>query len=122
MIDRRKVYYYRKTGEPKYTGLAMDCHMHQSDGDDWRELWFFDSIRGHMIEGEIVRETEDGFVFRSDKTGPVGEWTFKELTIEDFRRWLYRRVGAGEVIARKITTTADLHEWYRKNFGFPFDE
>ena len=57
MIDRRKVYYYRVTGEPKYTGLAMDCQMHQRDREDWKELWFFDTIRPHMFEGEIVRET-----------------------------------------------------------------
>ena len=76
MIDRRKVYYYRVTGEPKYTGLAMDCQMHQRDREDWKELWFFDTIRPHMFEGEIVRETEDGFVFRSDETIP-GEWVFK---------------------------------------------
>lgn len=120
MIDRRKVYYYRQTGEPKYTGLAMDCQMHQRQGEDWRELWYFDSIHGHMIKGEIVRETDDGFVFRSDGYKP-GEWTFKELTIEEFRRWVYKHVGMGEAIAAKIQTTADLHEWYRKTFDFPQD-
>lgn len=120
MIDRRKVYYYRVTGEPKYTGLAMDCQMHQRDREDWKELWFFDTIRPHMFEGEIVRETEDGFVFRSDGVFP-GEWTFKELTIEEFRRWVYKHVELGEVIATKVHTTADLHEWYRKKFGFPFE-
>lgn len=118
MIDRRKVYYYRVTGEAKYTGLAMDCQIHQQE--DWKELWFFDSIRPHMIDGEIVRETEDGFLFRSDRAYP-GEWTFKELTLEEFRRWVYQYVGMGEVIVEKIHTTADLHEWYRKKFGFPFD-
>ena len=40
-----------------YTGLAMDCQMHQRDREDWKELWFFDTIRPHMFEGEIVRES-----------------------------------------------------------------
>ena len=120
MIDRRKVYYYRVAGEPKYTGLAMDCQMHQREQEDWKELWFFDTIRPHMFEGEIIRETEDGFVFRSDETIP-GEWVFKELTIEDYRRWVHKYIGAGEIVAEKIRTTADLHEWYRKKYGFPFE-
>lgn len=102
MIDRRKVYYYRVTGEPKYTGLAMDCQMHQRDREDWKELWFFDTIRPHMFEGEIVRETEDGFVFRSDETIP-GEWVFKELTIEDYRRWVHKYIGAGRSWRRGFT-------------------
>lgn len=118
MIDRRKVYYFRWTGEPKYTGLAMDCQIRVGEG--WKGICFFDSIRGHMIDGDLVRETEDGFVFRASLCEP-GEWTFKELTIEEFRRWVYKHVELGEVIADKIRTTADLHEWYRKKFGFPFD-
>ena len=73
-----------------------------------------------MFEGEIVRETEDGFVFRSDETIP-GEWVFKELTIEDYRRWVHKYIGAGEIVAERIHTTADLHEWYRKKYGFPFE-
>lgn len=119
-IDRRKVYYYSRDPQQRYNGLAMDCQMNQRDGEDWEELWFFDSIHPHMIEGKIIRETEDGFVFRSDGAFP-GEWTFKELTIEEFRRWVYKHVELGEVIAAKIRTTADLHEWYRKKFSFPFE-
>lgn len=120
-IDRKKAYYYRQTGEPKYSGLALDVHLHQRQGEDWKELWFDDTVRGHMIPGEVVRETPDGFVFRSDGYKP-GEWVFQELTIETFRRWIYKRVGAGEIIAAKIRTTADLHEWYRKNYGFPTED
>lgn len=116
MIDRRKVYRYRWAGEPKYTGLAMDCHIH--DGQNGPELRYFDTIRGHMVQGEIAQETEDGFTFRSDGYAP-GEWTFQELTIQDFRRWVYKHIGMGEAIAQKITTTADLHEWFRKTFGLP---
>lgn len=117
-MERRKVYYYSRSPKKKYNGIAMDCHMHQRDGEDWEELWFFDSIHPHMIQGVLVSETEDGFIFRSDGFEP-GEWVFKVVTIENFRRWIYKHVGMGEVIAAKIHTTEDLHEWYRKNFHFP---
>lgn len=115
-IDRRKVYRYRMPEDKKFTGLALNCQMHQRDGEDWRELWYHDTTRPHMIAGEITKETADGFVFRSDGYDP-GEWVFQELTIEDFRRWVYKHVGGGEIIAAKIHTTADLHEWYRRNFS-----
>lgn len=114
MIDRRKAYYFRWTGEPKFSGLAVDVHMHQDS-----ELRFLSPPdHPHAQPGEIVREFDGGFVFRCNGFKP-GEWTFKELTIEEFRRWIYKHVGMGEAIAAKIQTTADLHEWYRKTFHFP---
>lgn len=116
MINQRKVYLYKWAGEKEFIGIALDCHMHQRTGEDWKELWFDATGRGHMIKGEIARETQDGFVFRSDGFKP-GEWIFKELTIEDFRRKYCKLVGAGEAIAAKINTTEDLHEWFRKQFG-----
>ncbi len=112
-IDRRKAYYYRWTGEPKFSGLAVDVHIRND------ELWFLSPPdHPHMQPGEVVRGIEDGFVFRCDGYKP-GEWIFKELTIEEFRRWIYKHVGMGEAIAAKIHTTEDLHEWYRKTFSFP---
>lgn len=121
MMDRRKVYVYKWTGEKDFGSLALDCHMHQRKGEVEKELWFEDPGRPHMIAGEVVKETESGFIFRSDGFRP-GEWEFKELTIEDFRRKYYKLVGEGETIAAKIQTTEDLHEWYRKTFHFPREE
>nr|WP_325297145.1 hypothetical protein [uncultured Dysosmobacter sp.] len=117
MIDRRKVYIYRTTGEPKFSGLAMDCQIHQTP-DGRNQLWFDETGHGHMITGEIIKETPEGFTFRSDGYEP-GAWTFQVLTIEDFRRWVYKHVTGGETIAAKIRTTADLHEWYRRAFDIP---
>mgnify|MGYP000871075548 FL=1 len=117
-MDRRKVYIYKMTSDNDFRDLACDCHMHQRAGEDWLELWFLTPPdRGHMIEGEMLRETEDGFVFRSDGYDP-GEWTFKELTIQDFKREYFKNVVNGEVLAQIIKTTEDLHEWYRKEFKF----
>lgn len=119
-IDRRKAYYYRWPGEPKFSGLAVDVHIHAAGQE--KELRFISPPeRPHTQPGEVIRSTEDGFVFRSDGFKP-GEWVFREVTIETFRRWLYKHVGAGEAISAKINTTEDLHEWYRRNFHFPTED
>lgn len=122
MIDRRKAYYYRWPGDPKFTGLAIDVHVFERKTENYKALRFISPPnRPHEQRGEVLREIVGGFVFRCDQHQP-GEWVFKELTIEEFRRWIYKHVGMGEAIAAKINTTDDLHEWYRKNFHFPTDE
>lgn len=116
MISQKKVYVYKWAGEKEFNGVALDCQMHKDRLSSENQLWFDATGHPHMIKGEIIRETADGFTFRSDGFKP-GEWEFKELTIEDFRRKYYKLVGAGEAIAAKINTTEDLHEWFRKQFG-----
>ena len=119
MIDRRKVYVYRIPNQKEYMAIACDCRIHQREGEREPELWFLDPPdHGHMIAGEILRETEDGFIFRSSGVF-AGEWTFKELTMEYFRRKFCKFVDGGQAIAAAIRTTEDLHEWYRKEFHFP---
>ena len=108
-MNRRTTYTFTWPGRKKPDGLAMNCHM--KDG----QLRFFDGGRGHMIDGEIVKDGDDAFVFKSAGFEP-GEWTFKKLTIEDVRRgaiWIEN----GGIIAKTIQTTEDLQEWYRKIFG-----
>ncbi len=117
-MDRRKVYIFKTASEKDYTCIACDCHMNQRPGEDWKELWFLTPPdRGHMIQGEVTGTTENGFTFRSDGYDP-GEWTFKELTMKEFKRKFFKKVVGGEVIAHTIKSTADLHEWYRKEFKF----
>ena len=117
-MDRRKVYIYKTASDSDFRALACDCHMNQRDGEDWKELWFLTPPdRGHMIQGEVLRETEDGFIFRSDGYDP-GEWIFKVLTIQDFKREYFKNVVGGKVLAQTIKTTKNLHEWYRKEFHF----
>ena len=70
-MDRHKVYIYKTASGSDFYGLACDCHMNQRDGEDWKELWSLTPPdRGHMIEGEVLSETEDGFIFRSDGFNP----------------------------------------------------
>ena len=109
-MNTRKVYTFKFPGDRAVSGLAMNCHV---KGDHLR---FYDTIRGHMIPGEVTEDGPDGFTFREANADPA-EWTFKVLTIEDFRRDVCRIVENGDVLARVIKTTADLHEWYRKTYG-----
>ncbi len=110
-MNRRKTYTVTWPRDKKPTGLAMNCHMH--DG----ELRYFDTLRGHSFPGKITEDGEDRFVFESAAGFMPGPWTFKALTIEDFRRETYKIVENGQIIAQTIKTTDDLHEWYRKTFG-----
>ncbi len=109
-MNRRTVYTFKWPGEKRPNGLAMNCHM--QDG----YLVFFDTIRGHGIKGSIIRDAGDAFTFQSDQA-MRGPWEFKALTIEDFRREVFKIVDDGPVIAQVIRTTDDLQEWYRKKFG-----
>lgn len=108
-MNRRLTYTFTWPGRKKPSGLAMNCHM--KDG----QLRFFDTLRGHMIDGEVTKDSGDTFTFTSAGFEP-GKWEFKALTIEDVQRgavWIENC----DVIAKAIQTTDDLQEWYRKTFG-----
>lgn len=109
MMDRRAVYVYKWTGEDEFIGLALNVHIYNG------KLRFYDTNRPHEIEGKVTSEDEKGFIFMSSGYMP-GEWQFKLLTIEDFRRKYYKLVVDGDILAAKIKTTEDLYEWYRKQF------
>ena len=109
MINRRAVYVYKKTGEKDYIGMAMNVHLHNG------RIRFVDTDRGHEIQGRVTQEDENTFTFLSEGHAP-GEWHFKILTLQDFKRKYSKRVCSGDAIAAAVRTTEDLHEWYRKEF------
>lgn len=110
-MDRRKVYISRSATEKEFSEIACDCHMHEG------ELRYKSSAdRYHSLAGEITNDAENGFTFSKASGYASGEWEFKELTLPDFRRKYYKLVVGGEAIALTIKTTADLHEWFRKEF------
>lgn len=115
-MNRDIVYRYRWTNESRYTGLAMDCHIRSENERNY--LCYYDSLRGHMIEGQVLTDSDTGFTFRSDGFSK-GVWHFDTLTIEDFRDWVYKHIENGRILAEKFATTEELNEWYRKEFGFP---
>lgn len=108
-MNRRTTYTFMWPNRKKPCGLALNCHMKNG------RLRFFDTNRGHEIEGQITKDGDDAFTFTSAGFEP-GPWTFRKLTIEDVRRgavWIEN----GGIIAQTIKTTDDLQEWYRKHFG-----
>lgn len=113
-MNRRKTYTYKWPREKKPGGLALDCHM--KDG----KLRFFDTLRGHSFPGEVIVDGEDDFIFLSTDYEP-GEWVFRTLTIEDVRRGVVM-IENGDIIAKTISTTDDLQEWYWKTFGEDEDD
>ena len=109
-MNRRTTYTITWPGRKSPIGLALNCHIH--DG----ALRYFDTIRGHELKGRIIQDGDEAFAFESAGFEP-GTWTFKALTIEDFRRQTVGIVENGDIIAQTIKTTDDLQEWYRKSFG-----
>lgn len=109
MINQRAVYVFKPPGEKEFTGIALDTHTHNES------LRFFDTNRGHEIPGKVTLEDENGFTFTSTGAMP-GEWQFKVLTIQEFKRKYYKLTESGETLAAKIKTTDDLHQWYRREF------
>ena len=49
-MNRRTTYTFKWPGRKKPNGLAMNCHM--KDG----QLRFFDTNRGHMIDGKVTKD------------------------------------------------------------------
>lgn len=91
------------------TTLALDCHMYKG----W--LRFFDTCRGHQVEGHLVDDNDKGFTFWSEGYEP-GPWKFKVLTLEDFRREIYKIVVNGKKLAETFQTTEDIYKWYREEY------
>lgn len=117
-MERKKLYYFCWPREKKYTGLALDCHMHQREGESQRQLWFHDTNRGHMIPGNVVSESADSFIFCSEGFKP-GEWRFTLVTLDSFKEWVHRHVFDGEGLAAKFQTDDELYAWYYEQFGAP---
>jgi hypothetical protein len=115
-MDNHKVYVYKTTKAEDFKAVACDCQIW--DKSDFKGLVFLDPPdRGHMIEGSLVSDSDDGFVFRSIGYDP-GEWEFKVLTIENLRRSYYKIVIDGSKLADTLKTTEDLHRWFRDEFHF----
>lgn len=111
-MDRRAVYQYKRPGADGFSGLAMDVHLHGG------RLRFFDTLRGHELEGSLGQEQDDAFTYESESAVP-GVWQFQVLTLAEFKARAYKNVVDGDVLAATIKSTEDLHEWYRKEYGMP---
>lgn len=109
-MDRRAVYQYRRPGAAGFDGLAMDVQLHEG------RLRFFDTLRGHELEGRMGEEGDGTFTYESESAFP-GVWTFRVLALAEFKARAYKNVVDGDVLAATIKSTEDLHEWYRREYG-----
>ena len=97
--------------EGPYGADQLCLHVTDSFRDGY--LCFDDTNRGHMIRGTIKKRYKNGFMFESHKGD---QWVFREVTIQEYRHRISRKVVNGEAIAKLCTTTEDLWEYYRKAF------
>lgn len=83
--------------------------------DDFQEghLCFYDTERGHMIEGNVEECFADGFYFIDKQKR---KWVFKEVSIEEFQEKLWKNVVNGKEISDLCKTTEELWEYYRREF------
>ena len=69
--------------------------------------------RGHMIKGTIDDVYNNGFTFSDDQNRT---WVFREVTIQEYRHHIAKKVYNGPNIAKLCTNTEDLWEYYRKEY------
>ena len=114
-MNHKSVYISKHTSQKDFTGIAVSCQYW--DKPHFKGLCYLvPPDRGHMIEGEIVEETPDGFKYRSDGYDP-GIWEFKALTLDDFRNEHGKVVIGGDEIGQEVNTTEELYEWFNSRFG-----
>lgn len=101
------------TGERQGTQLALHVQILAKTNEHPETLCFYDTNRGHMIEGKVVGVEDHAIRFQDTKERI---WELREVTIQEFRHRLAKHVGNGDAIAQTIKTTEDLWEWYRKKF------
>lgn len=93
-------------------GKDMLC-LHVTDTYNPGYLCFDGMDRGHMIEGSIKERFSNGFIFKDNENR---EWTFREVTIQEYRHHIAKKVYNGANIAKLCATTEDLWEYYRKEY------
>lgn len=113
-MDNKAVYVFKAPAEYGIEGLALDVHLH-TDEDGLVSLRFDDTVRGHEQYGTVKEETSDGFTFECTE-GLEGTWEFKCLSLAMFRQKYFKYATNGDIIAKTMHSTADLWEWYRRNF------
>lgn len=110
-----KIYIFKFPGEKDFSGLALECQVHQNPGENQQELWFDDTIHGHMIAGEVLYDTPEGFTFLSRGYRP-GIWEFQILTIDNFKREYFHMVCGGAELAARFQTSEQIYRWYREEY------
>lgn len=113
IADKNKIYALRKTSDKAARELVIYVDPNFSD---FKGICYLTpGGRGHMIEGKLGKKTDTGFTFIS-KGFDAGVWEFTEVTYENFKGEFYKIVEAGDELLAQVSNTAELEEFYHRNF------
>jgi hypothetical protein len=77
-------------------------------------IGYFDTVRGHSFDGELVREYVDGFDWKLARPPfDVDVFEFRAVTLERFDEFWARSV---RLEPDRFRTTAELWAWYDEAF------
>ncbi|MEW6572876.1 MAG: hypothetical protein AB1374_04515 [Bacillota bacterium] len=97
--------------------LGLNVRKGQTGGMDW--IGWHDTNRGHQVEGKLIKETPDGFVWQRYRQ-VNGKWMkaelirFRVFTLEEFNKKFRDRVHGP---LPEFSSTDELYEFYRREFG-----
>lgn len=104
-MDKTALYYWHDSVN-RLKGLAIDLHIHDSDGIKY--FCWHDTCHGHMMQGTLD-DQGDQVTFTNSQGNVI---VFTLCTLEAYRRELYRLANNGEIIAAKCKTDAELWTYY----------
>ncbi|MDR1603217.1 MAG: hypothetical protein LBS10_00225 [Gracilibacteraceae bacterium] len=107
-MDKGAIYAIKKADEKDYKEVAIQVEIRD----------YFNGVcyvvppeRGHMIDGMVTKETDEGFKFNSTGYAP-GEWTFTLVTLANFRKDFHRLIIGGAKIGQEVNSTEELNQWF----------
>lgn len=122
MIDDRVLYTVTiETRAGVLRKLALGVSIEQVEPGKLAVHWH-DTVRGHVTFGEVVRETDTGFVWRrrSEVPGSIHDGevlTFEVVTLERFEREVRRSyLDVPDSVPSFRYGDEELWEWYRRQF------
>ena len=71
---------------------------------------------GHMINGIVETQTENGFIFLAERGEQSERWEFTEMTYDIFKDGFFEQVYGGEQLLEKVHNTEELVDYYYSNF------
>lgn len=114
MYNPKALYSVEMSRSPGFKMLAIDVELGEDENTKW--VGFHDTQRGHQIEGELLQELPDGFIWarKIPETDTTEMFTFRILTLDRFKKEFGDRV-VGPL--PEFNSTEDLWEWYRRQYA-----